>query len=80
MFYNANNNKRMNKEEKVLEIVRSSKVGNISCEEAAIQICLLFSVVGQSEQLVCPNCNSLDITDRIFKKECLRCGQKFKAN
>lgn len=40
----------MNKEEEVLEIVRSSKIGSISCEEAAIRICLLFDVVGRSEQ------------------------------
>jgi len=40
----------------------------------------ISDVVGQSEQLVCPNCKSPHITDRIFKKECLMCGQKFKAN
>jgi hypothetical protein len=44
------------KEEKVLQIVRSSKVGNISCEEAAIQICLLLNDLSKSEKL----CENLD--------------------
>lgn len=43
----------MGTEEKVLEIIRSSKVGNISCEEASIQICLFFNVGCRSENFSC---------------------------
>jgi hypothetical protein len=40
----------------------------------------ISDVVGQTNCSLCPNCESPNITDRIFKKECLMCGQKFKAS
>jgi hypothetical protein len=73
--------------EKLRQIIsRTDKSGNekllllmdfIYTREAALRI---HDVVGRSEELVCPNCNSPHITDRVFKKECLMCGEKFKAN
>lgn len=63
----------MNREEQVLEIVRSSKVGNISCEEAAIRICLLFNVVGRSEQF----CECDGVQDLIAGTgQCRKCGKE----
>lgn len=73
----------MDREEKVLEIVRSSKVGNISCEEATIQICLLFSVVGRSEQLNCKFCKSDDVYiytcgNMVGFAKCKDCKKEFE--
>ena len=68
------------KKTEIAKILEWHNSGTLKTDEAVERICSLFSVVGQSEQLVCPNCNSPHITDRIFKKECLMCGQKFKAN
>lgn len=61
----------MDIENKTLEILDLVRERVLSPDEALPHILRLFSVVGQSEQLVCPHCKGLEVyIDEYGGKPC----------
>jgi len=74
------NKKRNDMEEKVIDLIWDVKEGKIHPNTAYKELCVLFNVVGQSEQLVCESCTvKLDEfkDGRLFCQSCLKI---YKAN
>lgn len=59
------------KETELWELLVSLSGNEISLSEAHDQILCLFSVVGQSEQLVCDECNFVELQGDIY--QCTKC-------
>ena len=55
------NKKRNDMKNDILEILQQHKLGHIPDEQALNELCVLFSVVGRSEQLVC-DCGNPNLT------------------
>lgn len=57
-------------------ILIAYKSTNIGLQQAHDEILRLFSVVGQSEQLTCPRCNSTNILspDKDNDAQCIECA------
>lgn len=55
----------------ILEIIQQHKLGHIPDEQAINELCVLFSVVGQSEQFFCQHKLVLDC-----KEQCHKCKQQ----
>jgi len=68
--------------EELWEILRDLEMGKISSTYANDRVLRLFGVVGQSEQLVCPECKSTDCKTAIHTdyKECNKCYHYWEAN
>ena len=68
-------------EEKYYEILRHYVNPN-DCATVVKQLLSLHNVVGQSEQLVCPECKSTDCKTAIYTdyKECNKCYHYWEAN
>ena len=59
---------------KILQIMYKLSKGEIKYNLATKQVLDLFAVVGQSEQLVCQNCKSLNIKKFKNHNDCQNCG------
>jgi hypothetical protein len=71
------NKKKSSMENKELyQTLEELRTGQITTNIAMEQILLLFDVVGRSELLVCPNCNSNDIHKNFYTDDygCNGCG------
>ena len=66
----------------LFEINERLQNGEITSEQAHKDLLILFDVVGQSEQLVCPECKSNDCKTAIHTdyKECNKCYHYWEAN
>lgn len=54
---------------------------NAMIEYGETQALRIHDVVGQSEQVVCPECGDASCISKIYNThECFTCGEKFKAN
>lgn len=63
------------KETELWELLVSLSGNEISLSEAHDQILCLFSVVGQSEQLVCDKCKMPYTKEEIQVGHCFNCGE-----
>lgn len=70
----------MEKENKILEILDLVQEKILSPDEALPQILLLFSVSGQSEQLVCTFCGVNPIDEKCKHPKVCSTKKKVKAN
>jgi rubrerythrin len=74
-----NNKRSMNREEELTDILRKVEWGQLDSAVAFDRILRLFSVVGRSELLVCPDCvNGRDEFEPNWK--CPECRRNIEAN
>ena len=68
--------------EQIEEILSRMVNGEDEPEQTIDSLWALFNVVGQSEQLVCPECRSGDLKATIHTdyKECNKCYHYWEAN
>ena len=64
--------------EKLAEILKDLEQGKISADNAEGQVLRLFNVSGQSEQLICPFCQSDDLFEFELKhSKCRKCKEQW---
>lgn len=68
----------MDKREQIIDLLNKCIIGE-SVANTTDRILALFSVVGQSEQLVCPHQATRTPNEEKTWK-CRQCGRKIKAN
>ena len=74
LLLNAKNKERMENRNRIIELLTAVRYTTNDIEKVADEICSLFNVVGQSEQL-CDNPHCQDGTVEVIYGETLRCSK-----
>lgn len=67
-------------EKKIFEILEKMKLEVITLDEAQRQLCVLFGVIQQNEQLICRKCKSKLTEFDIYHNTCFKCHEVIKTN